>query len=153
VQDPTNDVDTRLLVVVGRLEGVVRLHGTQQGNAATGEDALFNGLQRLCASHQVHRRRGSYSPRPGWPRRPGHRDPTSRLDDTLLQLFATLVAGGHFDLGAKLSNPRVNIGMPSVPKALKDKKDGDDFTPFTITASHAATAPGRHSCGGTSKES
>lgn len=89
----------------------------------------------------------------GGPAAPGHRDPTSRLDDTLLQLFATLVAGGHFDLGAKLSNPRVNIGMPSVPKALTDNKDGDDFTPFTITASHAATAPGRHSCGGTSKES
>src|SRR6056297_3285486 len=117
---------TRLLVAlqaVGDLQH--RLLGTQQGDAASGDDAFLDGglggghrvLDAVLLLLELHLGGGADLQ---------HGDSAGELGETLLQLFAVVVGVGVLDLGLDLVDPALDVVLGAGPLDDRGLVLGDD---------------------------
>src|SRR5215470_13527627 len=125
-ESPLDDVDADLLVFVLELEGVERLRGADQRDAAARHDPLFDRRARgvhgvLDASlllFQLGLGRGADL---------DHGDASDQLGQTLLQFLAVVIRSGLFDLAADGGDAPLDVSR--LARALDDRRvvlvDGD----------------------------
>src|SRR6266436_2176530 len=105
-----HDLDAGLLVVVLGAKPLEMFRGTQQGDAAAGNDAFFH--RRAGRMHRVidailalpHLDFGRAADA-------DHRDAARELGQTLLQLFTVVVRGGFLDLRLDLRDAGFDVGL------------------------------------------
>src|SRR5436305_3973599 len=114
-----DDVDTDLLVRIGRGQLVERLDRVEQRDAATGDDTLFD--RRTGRMHRVvdavlalfHLNLGRTAD-------PDYRNAAGKLCEALLQLLAVIVGGGFLDLLPDLRAAAIDIGL--LAAAVDDRR-------------------------------
>jgi len=105
-----NDVHADLLVDNAQLEGLDGREGADEGHAAAGDDAFFDGcagrVQCVLNAGLLLLHLGL-----GCGTHVDDGNAASQLGEALLELLAVVVAGGLFDLAADLVDPALDLGV------------------------------------------
>src|SRR5437764_8371229 len=119
LEGPADDVDTDLLVRIGRGQLVERLDRIKQRNAATGDDTLFD--RRTGRMHRiVDAVLALFDLDLGRTADPDHRNAAGELRQPFLQLFAVIVGGGFLDLLPDLGATALDVGL--LAAAVDDRR-------------------------------
>src|SRR5436305_5475057 len=114
-----DDVDTDLLVRIGRGQLVERLDRVEQRDAATGDDTLFD--RRTGRMHRVvNAVLAIFHLNLGRTANPDYRNAAGKLCEALLQLLAVIVGGGFLDLLPDLRAAAIDIGL--LAAAIDDRR-------------------------------
>src|SRR5438874_209639 len=114
-----DDVDTDLLVRIGRGQLVERLDRIEQRDTATGDDTLFD--RRTGRMHRVvDAVLALFHLNVGRAADPDDHNPAGELRQPLLQLLAVIVGGGFLDLLPNLGDATIDVGL--LPAAVDDRR-------------------------------